>query len=280
MASADMIRESQDPSTTAARLAELAQLDRDLWTSIAVHPAAYPALLDWLWQQGDPTVDAVLALRSGSPAAAPAPAGPPPPPAETPTAQANSSSVPPTSNQVSSTPGSTGGGGGGGKNLWVVCGMVAVILVLIGGIAFGATKVFGGDDDKDEASPSQTADAPSGDSPDSSDPTEPSDPSDPPTVDSNIPFCEGFKSAQRAIAGSPDTTPGSAAETARATGAIIRNIERTAPAEVKGDVGIMADYFETMSDPSSLDSSTISERVKEFTAAGRRLSTYYTANCM
>ena len=277
MASADMIRESQDPSTTAARLAELAQLDRELWTAIAVHPAAYPALLDWLGQQGDPTVDAVLALRSGSPAPAPAPAGPPPPPAEAPTAQASSSSVPPTSNQASSTPGSNAGGGG--KNLWVVGGMVAVILVLIGGIAFGATKVFGGDDDgdKNEASSSQTSepsDPPTDDSSDSS------EPSDPPTVDSNIPFCEGFKSAQRAIAGSPDTTPGSAAETARATGAIIRNIERTAPAEVKGDVGIMAAYFETMSDPSSLDSSTISERVKEFTAAGRRLSTYYTANCM
>lgn len=280
MASADMIRESQDPSTTAARLAELAQLDRELWTAIAVHPAAYPALLDWLGQQGDPTVDAVLALRSGSPAPAPAPAGPPPPPAEAPTAQASSSSVPPTSNQASSTPGSNAGGGG--KNLWVVGGMVAVILVLIGGIAFGATKVFGGDDDgdKNEASSSQTSQTSEPSDPPTDDSSDSSEPSDPPTVDSNIPFCEGFKSAQRAIAGSPDTTPGSAAETARATGAIIRNIERTAPAEVKGDVGIMAAYFETMSDPSSLDSSTISERVKEFTAAGRRLSTYYTANCM
>jgi hypothetical protein len=59
----------------------------------------------------------------------------------------------------------------------------------------------------------------------------------------------------------------------------MRNIQRVAPAEVKSDVGVLAAYFETMSDPSTLDSSTISERVKEFGAAARRLSTYYTANC-
>ena len=273
MTSDDAIRESQDPSTTGARLAELAQLDRGLWTSIAVHPAAYPALLDWLGQQGDPTVDAVLALRSGSPAAAAAPAGPPP--AGAPTGPAGHAAVPPTSNPSTSTPGSTSGNG---KNLWIVLGMVAVVLVLIGGIAFGATKVFGGDDDKDEASPSQTVGAPSDDAPDSSDSPAPSDP---PTVDSNIPFCTGFQSAQRAVAGAESDAPGSAAAAAkaRATASIIRNIEATAPAEVKSDVGILADYFEAASDPSTIDPSTITERAREFGDAARRLSTYYSANC-
>ena len=249
MASADMIRESQDPSTTGARLAELAQADRSLWPAIAVHPAAYPALLDWLGQQGDPTVDAVLALRSGSPAA------------ETPTAPATHGPVPANS--------------GDSKNLWVVCGMVAVVLVLIGGVAFGATKVFGGDDDgKDEASSSQTVDAPTADSPDSSESSDP--PAAGPSSDA---FCDEFKDAQRAIAGSPDAAPGSAAETAKATAAIMRDIERVAPAEVTSDIRVMGDYFETMSDPSTLDTSTISERVREFTAAARRVSTYSTATC-
>ncbi|MET0821182.1 MAG: hypothetical protein ABWY58_09465 [Aeromicrobium sp.] len=277
MASADMIREAQDPSTSGARLAELAQLDRDLWTAIAVHPAAYPALLEWLGQQGEPTVDAVLAMRSGSPAAAPAPAGPPPPPAEAPAAHAAHAAVPPTSNQSPSAVGSSGSGDS--KNLWVVCGMVAVVLLLVGGVAFGATKVFGGDDDKDEASPSQTVDAPESPSDDSSDAPEPSDP---PTVDSNIPFCTGFRAAQQAIAGAESDAPGSAAAAAKArsTAAIIRNIERTAPAEVKSDVGILADYFEAASDPSTIDPSTISERVQEFGAAAKRLSTYYSSNCM
>lgn len=271
MASADMIRESQDPSTTGARLAELAQADRDLWPAIAVHPAAYPALLDWLGEQGDPTVKAVLALRSGSPAAAPAPAGPPPPPAETPTAHAAAAPGP-------SPVGSAGDNNS--KNLWLVCGMVVVILALIGGAAFGATKVFGGDDDKDEASASQTIDAPK-----PSDAAEPSDaptvdapePSGPPTVDSNIPFCEGFKGAQRVLGGNADATPGSG--TVRTLASIIGNIERVAPAEVKNDVGVMADYFEALSDPSTLDTSTMPERTKTFQESATRLSAYYDANC-
>ena len=265
MASADMIRESQDPTTAAARLAELAQLDRDLWPAIAVHPAAYPALLDWLGEQGDPTVNAVLALRSGSPAAAPTPAGPPPPPAETPTAYAAAApgSVHSDSTQASSPLGTTGDNK---KNFWVVGGMVAVVLVLIGGAAFGATKVFGGDDDdKDEASSSQTIDAP--------------ELSDAPTVGSSGgDFCEDFKKAQSAVAGSGDATQRS--DTARTLADIIGDIEDEAPAEIKADVGTMADYFETMSDPSTLDTSKLSERVKTFTEAGKRVSTYYATNCM
>ncbi|MFC5676541.1 hypothetical protein [Aeromicrobium endophyticum] len=276
MASADMIREAQDPSTSGARLAELAQLDRDLWTAIAVHPAAYPALLDWLGQQGDPTVDAVLAMRSGSPAAAPAPAGPPPPPAETPTAYPAQGAVPPAGNQSSPTPGSPGGDS---KNLWVVCGVVVVVLALIGGAAFGATKVFGGDDDKDEASSSQTKDAP-----------EPSDPptvtrptldsptlgsptlGTPPSSSSLELFCEGFKSAVSIINANPDAQPGSGP--VKSIVSILDNVERFAPAEVKSDVGIMATYFRTASDPSAFD-----QVPAELDAAQKRAAQYYTANC-
>jgi hypothetical protein len=266
-----MIRESQDPSTTGARLAELAQADRSLWPAIAVHPSAYPALLDWLAEQGDPTVDAVLALRSGPVAAAPTPA-------ENTIAFATHHPAPPVSAQAPLAPVSAGRDG---KNPWLVGGMIVVVLALIGGAAFGATKVFGGDDDKDEATSAQTVDAPSDDSSDASEAPEPSEPSDPPTIDSNIPFCEGFKAAQRSIAGAEGDAPGSAAATAkaRATGAIIRNIERLAPAEVKSDVGVLADYFEAASDPSTIDPSTINERVEEFGAATKRLSTYYSNNC-
>ncbi|KAA1380244.1 variant leucine-rich repeat-containing protein [Aeromicrobium fastidiosum] len=277
MASADMIRESQDPSTTAARLAELAQLDRGLWTSIAVHPAAYPALLEWLGQQGDPTVDAVLELRSGSPATAAAPAGPPPPPADTPSAHVGHASVPPVNNEVSSTHGSAGDGS---KNVWVVGGMIAVVLVLIGGIAFGATKVFGGDDDKDEASPSQTVDAPKPSAP----PTVTRPTLDSPTLDSptlGSPssssslalFCEGFKSLVSVITANPDAKPGSGP--VKSMVSILDNVERFAPAEVKSDVGIMATYFRTLSDPNAFDGTPPAE----LTAAQKRAADYYTANC-
>lgn len=260
MTSADLIRESQDPSTAAARLAELARADRALWPAIAVHPAAYPALLDWLGQQGDPTVNAVLALRAGSPSGAPTPAGPPPPPAEPVAAHG---SVSPGSAQASSPSGSAGDNS---KNIWFVAGMVAVVLVLIGGIAFGATQVFGGDgDDKDEASSSRTVDAP--------------ELSDAPTVGSpGGAFCDEFKEARDAVAGSPGAA--SAPETAKTIADIFSDIEDMSPAEIKADIGVMADYFETMSDPSTLDTSTISERVKTFTEAGKRVSTYYSSNCM
>ncbi len=246
MPSADLIRESQDPSTTGARLAELAQADRALWPAIAVHPAAYPALLEWLGQQGDPTVNAVLALRSGSSAAAPAPTTPPPPPADAPAA----ASVP-ASPLGGTQPSPPAGSGGGSKNVWLVGGLAAVILLLVGGIVFGAVQVLGGDDeDTDEATTSQTSDA----------------------------FCDSFKEAQNALVGDPDDTPGS--DDVKAIADIFGDIESLAPAEIKDDIGTMSDYFEAMSDPSTLDTSTISERVKTFTEAGKRVSTYYQSNCM
>lgn len=123
---------------------------------------------------------------------------------------------------------SSGSADGDSKRLWLVCGTVAVVLVLIGGVTFGATKVFGGDDDKNEASTSQTVDA--------------SDPSDSPLAgSSSTAFCERFEDAQRAIAGGPGAAPGDAAETATTTAGIMRDIERVAPTEVKSDIGVLAD---------------------------------------
>ncbi|WP_456697046.1 variant leucine-rich repeat-containing protein [Aeromicrobium sp. P5_D10] len=297
MASADLVRESQDPSTSAARLAELAQIDRGLWPAIAVHPAAYPALLDWLGQQGDPTVNAVLALRSSSSVAPPAPpATPPAPPVEQaqptepiqsaepaqatyaapspaqPSTASAHESVPPGGTQVSSTPGATGDNK---KNFWVLASMVAVVLILIGGVAFGATQIFGGDDDdKDEASSSLTVDAPELD--------------DPPTVGApdtesdgdseGGAFCEKFLEAKDALRGNSSGEP--ASDTAKAIAEVMGEAEDLAPSEIKGDVGVMTDYFETMSDPANLETSKLSDQIKEFTAAGRRVSAYYASNCM
>lgn len=297
MASPDLVRESQDPSTSAARLAELAQIDRDLWPAIAVHPAAYPALLDWLGQQGDPTVNAVLALRSSSSVTPPAPpATPPTPPVEQaqptqpiqsaepaqatyvapPTIQAPAAAaVPPGGTQVSSSLASTGDNK---KNFWVLASMVAVVLILIGGVAFGATQIFGGDDDdkdKDEASSSLTVDAPELDDP----PTvgAPDDESDGGGSEGSA-FCEKFLEAQDALKGNSSGAP--ASETAKAIAEVMGEAEDLAPSEVKSDVGVMADYFETMSDPANLDTTKLSDQVKEFTAAAKNVSAYYASNCM
>jgi hypothetical protein len=80
MSSEDLVREAQDPSTSPARLAELAQADRATWTAIVFNPAAYDGLLQWLGERGDPTVNAALTARAAH-AATLTPPTPPAPPA-------------------------------------------------------------------------------------------------------------------------------------------------------------------------------------------------------
>ncbi len=63
-----------DPATSAADLALIAQHQPTLRTAVAQHPAAYPALLDWLAALGDPAVAAAVAnrrLHDAGPTAAP-----------------------------------------------------------------------------------------------------------------------------------------------------------------------------------------------------------------
>ena len=366
MASEDLVREAQDPSTSAARLAELAHADRATWASIVVHPAAYPGLLDWLGQQGDATVNAVLALRSGAAAAVPTPtqviepvapvaepvapvaespvAEPVAPVAESPVAEPVAPAAPAapaapvvpavdpiTGAPVAETPapptvqapaapayptppayptapaadatqsfgavppggspdaaGAAAGGSGGNKNFWVLAGMVAVVLVLIGGVAFGATKVFGGDDDdKDEATTSTTTDAPS-DEP-SDEPSVPAETVATPDLDlgddsdgDGGPFCDGFGDLQKNLAGvsaSDYSDLSKISETFTKYAEELDNLADSAPGEIKSDVSTMADYFETFKDPTKVDPSDLSGKITEFTDAAQKVSTYYFTNC-
>lgn len=65
----DQLRDRvSDPSTSAAELAQIAAARPDLHAAIAVHPNAYPALLSWLVDQGDPAVASAVAARGGLPA--------------------------------------------------------------------------------------------------------------------------------------------------------------------------------------------------------------------
>lgn len=65
-----------DPATTAIDLSLIAQHHPHLRAQVAMHPAAYPGLLDWLESLGDPTLSAAVAARRDAdhpaPAAAPA----------------------------------------------------------------------------------------------------------------------------------------------------------------------------------------------------------------
>ena len=70
------LAELADPSTSGARLAEVAHAFPDLGTEISAHPNCYPDLVEWLTTYGSFS------------AAAPAPAAPPPPAAATKPARA------------------------------------------------------------------------------------------------------------------------------------------------------------------------------------------------
>jgi len=52
-----------DPHTTGSQLQEIATKHHDLWLRIALHPNAYPGLLDWLDSVGDAEVRQTVAQR-------------------------------------------------------------------------------------------------------------------------------------------------------------------------------------------------------------------------
>jgi len=62
-ASSDAVRMAQDPATPQATLADLATRVPETRVHVARHPAAYPALLDWLDALGDPEVSRAVAER-------------------------------------------------------------------------------------------------------------------------------------------------------------------------------------------------------------------------
>ena len=65
-ASADpVVQRASDPSIDQAELAQIAQQHPHARAAVAQNPQAYPGLLDWLRQLGDPEVDAALARRQG-----------------------------------------------------------------------------------------------------------------------------------------------------------------------------------------------------------------------
>lgn len=71
-------RTALDPNSAPEVLAEIAQRRPELRVFVAMNPSAYPGLVHWLAQLGDPAVDAAIASRT--PVAVEPPAVPPPPP--------------------------------------------------------------------------------------------------------------------------------------------------------------------------------------------------------
>ena len=55
-----------NPFTSGADLSAIAQTQPSLWPGVAAHPNAFPELLSWLGQFGDPAVQATLASRGAT----------------------------------------------------------------------------------------------------------------------------------------------------------------------------------------------------------------------
>lgn len=378
MAAQDLIREAQDPSTSAARLAELVQADRATWPSVAAHPAAYDGLLQWLSERGDAATNVVLSARATnlSAAAVPPPAAPVAPvapvapaaespveaapvestpaasaPVESPTVEAPAAQTPAdepeavtetiepaqheptvvapfepleqpaptaqtapigqTAPATQSTPswapvaaaapayastdasgagtGHTGNTGGSDdkskRNIWVLAALVAAVLVLIGGVAFGATKVFGGDDDKEETSSSQSR---------SDDSTPSDDETDAPTPDDESgglasgsgddpEFCTAMTDLQEistdalADSGTPDLDD--LKEMATEMRAGYDKVQAAAPADLKDEIDVMVDYLDLMENPSAAASEDFGDKIKEYSDASMKVSQYYAKSC-
>jgi hypothetical protein len=373
MSSEHLIREAQDPATSAARLAEIAQADRSTWPAIVFHPAAYDGLLQWLGERGDPTVNAALAARTShlaslqAPAQAAAPVAPPvaqpvaQPPVEEPTAVIPAEPTPepapeaaplfsapeptpeptayqpaapeqtayqpaapeqtavfpnqpaayPTAYQASpgapfsaaptaafgsvppggaeAQPGAAdGNGGGNGKQLGFVIGMVVLIIALIGGAAFGATQVFGDDDDDSGITVSDTKKT---EKPDASDddteaesatPEVPTAPAPDSAADSSA-FCTSMKTVQDQsmdMLGDSGSTPDldSMKAKAQAMADSYDDLEAAAPAEIKADVRVMSSYLDMLDDPTGDAAQDFD--MTTYTEAAQRVGVYYAKNCL
>lgn len=316
MATEDLIREALDPNTSAARLAELVQADPATWSAVAAHPAAYPGLLQWLSERGDPATNVALSSRASAPAPTEVLPTTPPSAVETPAEQtivtpvetpAEPTVVTPVETPAEPTivapaaalpteqtatfeaaapgapvippyvPASTTADQPNKRNFWILAGMVAVVLVLIGGIAFGATKVFGGDDDKNEVTPTKTSaptDEPSDDFP-TDEPTDEFTTDEPGSSGDSGDFCDAFNDLQSDMTGL-DPTDFSALSK---LGDSFSSLGDSAPDDIRDDVQVMADYFDEFSDPANIDPEKLGDRITEFSSAAQKVTVYYAENC-
>lgn len=178
----------------------------------------------------------------------------------------------------------------GGKPLGIVIAMVAVILLLIGGAAFGATKVFGGDDDKPTitSGDSKTTDAPDSDDSDDDEPTPSATPTVPtlPSPDAGGAkpagaFCTELNDIQsksmNMLGNGSSTDVEGLQDTARELVKSYQDLEDIAPADIKGDIGIMSSFLSSMMNPTSGEAPT---GMDQYMQAAQRIGVYYAQNCL
>jgi len=314
--SSELLREAQDPNTTADRLMQIAQSSRESWEAVAVHPAAYQGLLDWLQQHGDDAVRAAIARRdiahlpppplppTDAAAAAPTtpipsapaptpeqpttvqPAAPVPSPEEPTTVQPAAPAAPAATTtatpaaapaEAAATQTDSGAKGGSANVVRIVC-VVIVLAALVAGGWFGVQALTGDDDKNEQNTIDVTPLDKSGDDATGSDDVASGD------------FCDLVEQTQDlGLSDIGSLSSGGAGPDELKTKLdkvrdVYRELEDVAPADLKDDVATVGDFFEGLGnayssgtpDPSALSSLDSAE----FTRAGARLSQYYAANCM
>lgn len=189
------------------------------------------------------------------------------------------------------TPAAPADGNNGGKNLAIVIAMVAVVIALIAGAAYGATQLFGDDDDPVSSSTNDTKktdDAPSDDDLDADEDI----PSTPPSLDSDDDdlsgssdeFCSTMKSVQEASqdlvsrsSSSPDLDD--LKEMGEDMAKAYDDLADSAPADLRPDIEAMGGYFELMTNPTADGASKMSESFSDYMDSAQKVSTYYAQNC-
>lgn len=296
MTSEDLVREAQDPATTAGRLAELAQADRATWPAIVFHPQAYDGLLQWLGERGDPAVEAALAARASHVATQQAPAAPasdqheptvviPAGPATSDAGTSEPTSVLPTQPADEPAGGDPkGGGAAAGLSTAAVVALVVLSVLLVGGAAFGATKIFGGGDGD------QTTVAASGNATPDTVPTDGTDDQDAPNLPApsdggdgaSSDFCSELTDIQERsmdVFGGGDGGSPDLADIQRTAQELVRSYEdlgEIAPDAIKGDIEVLSTFLGSMMDPSAGGPAG----VEEYAEAAQRIGTYYATNCL
>lgn len=152
-------RVALDPATAPEVLAAIAAERPELRASVALNPTAYPGLLQWLADLGDPAVDAALAARASGATNVPPPPPAPPGPAE-PVAVSAPTQPAPASGTAEQAP-VQGRSVRAGRPRWVALAAGAVGVVVLGVVAWFAVSALqgGGGASSPEAAVQALADA-------------------------------------------------------------------------------------------------------------------------
>lgn len=293
MASAELMLEAKNPATTPARLQEIAQEDQSTWTAIAANPSAYPGLLEWLTEHGDDEVRAAVSAREA--AVTPPPPPPPPEPAPLPAPPAPPAPSSTDDTLIVPTPAAAATesvpaeGANSNKNTLRAVGILVAVALVIGGGLFAANALGGDDNDNTSAESSSTsADDPVDDQDDADD--------DISSGGSQDEFCAAMTSMQDIGVDAAQSMPSDgstpdledfaedAADRLKQVEEMYKALADSAPDELKADVAVLTQYLESVGDLTDPDGDAIDSfdpsDMDEYLEASENVAKYYYTECI